>query len=184
MRLTVIATLIGLVVVGGVSTASAQCDECGHYIKSGYHRNVLWPWPYVCPDRIAEREPFEIMIRNGWRRQNLLGSYLFNPSTNQLTTAGELQVRWTMTQTPPNFRQIFVEQSIDPAVTAARMASVREYASKVALDGQVPQVYDTPMVAEGRPAAVVDATNVKFMENMPVPVLPAVQNSNGTSTGQ
>ena len=47
----------------------------------------------------------------------------------------------------------------------------------------MPQVEETYLVAEGRPAAMVDATNVKFMQSMPVPALPAAT-SNSTSTGQ
>jgi hypothetical protein len=142
-------------------------------IEAGYHRNVEWPWPYVCPDRIASREPFDIMIRNGWRRQNLLGAHHFNPATNQLNTAGELQVRWIMTQAPPQRRQVYIERAIEPSITAERIAAARQYATQVTLDGQTPQVFETHLMAEGRPAGIVDFTNVQFMENMPPPVLPA-----------
>jgi len=166
-------TIATLVIATWASTASAVfLDSTCHYIKTGFHRNVVWPWPYICPDRAAVRGPFAVMVRNGWRRQNLLGSYLFNPTTNQLTTAGELEVRWIMTQAPPAYRQVFIERSIDPSVTAARIAATRDYAQRISLDGQVPQVFETDLMAEGRPANVVDMTNVKFLENMPTPVLP------------
>jgi hypothetical protein len=155
-----------------------------HYIECGYHRNVLWPWPYVCPDRIAVHEPFDIMVRNGWRRQNLLGSYHFDPNTNRLTEAGQLQVRWIVTQAPPGRRQIFIERALDPSITAERLAAAREYAGRVVIDGQMPQVYETSLMAEGRPAPVVDMTNVKFMENMRVPALPAENTSGGGTTTQ
>jgi hypothetical protein len=167
---------------GWAETASAVfVDTTVRYVRSGYHRNVMWPWPYTCPDRIAAREPFEIMIRNGWRRHNMLGSHHFNPETNQLTTAGQLHVRWIMTQAPATRRQLFIERSIDPDVTAERLAAARDYASRVTLDGGSPQVAETNLVAEGRPAATVDWTNVQFIEHMPPPVLPPSQ---GSSTGQ
>lgn len=173
MRRTIVATILTLAMAHLATSASAVCiDSTAHYIKSGYHRNVDWPYPYMCPDRVAVREPFETMIRNGWRRQNLLGAYFFNPETHQLTLAGELQVRWIMTQAPPEYRQVFIERSIDPAVTADRIATTRQYASRVSLDGQMPEVFETNMMADGRPASIVDVTNVKFLENMPVPVLP------------
>ncbi len=171
MILPIIATLTVAIVTS--SASAVFIDTTCHYVKSGYHRNKVWPYPYICPDRAAVREPFEIMVRNGWRRQNLMGGYLFNPVTNQLTTAGELQIRWIMTQAPPAYRQVFVERSLDPEVTASRIAAAREFASRVSLDGQVPEVFESSLMAEGRPAAIVDATNVKFMENMPIPVLPA-----------
>jgi hypothetical protein len=142
------------------------------YIKAGYHRNAVWPWPYFCPDRAAVREPFAIMVDNGWRRQNLLGPHHFDPEQNALTTAGELKVRWIMTQAPPDRRSIFVERSIDSAVTAERIAAAERYAAQVAIDGQTPQVGDTHLVSEGRPATTVDAIYVRWQESMQPPVLP------------
>ena len=126
MRRT-IAILITLFVID-LSATSARAvfiDSMDQYLECGYHRNVLWPWPYVCPDRIAVREPFDMMVTNGWRRQNLLGSHHFDPNTNGLSEAGQLQVRWILTQAPPGRRQIYIERSIDPSTTAVRMAAVR-----------------------------------------------------------
>jgi len=174
MRQSISFALSALVLAVAATSADAVIiDSTVHYIKSGYHRNKNWPYPYNCPDRVAVREPFEMMTRNGWRRQNLLGPHFFNPHTNQLTVAGELQVRWIMTQAPPQFRQVFIERSIDPSITAERIAATRVYAERVSLDGQMPEVFETSLMAEGRPASIVDITNTKFMENMPVPVLPA-----------
>jgi hypothetical protein len=156
-----------------VQTAEAVwIEDSYHHVRRGYHRNEAWPWPYVCPDRIAVREPFRLMVDNGWRRQNLLGPHHFNADANQLTTAGELRVHWIMTQAPAARRSIFIERAMDPAVTAQRLEVVRQYAAQVALDGQQPQATATHLVAEGRPAAVVDATNVRFQESMRPPVLP------------
>ena len=53
---------------------------------------------------------------------------------------------------------------------------------KVSIDGRMPQVEETYLVSEGRPAAVVDATNVNFMKSMPAPVLPAATNNTTCST--
>ena len=174
MRRAIIVTLAAVMLAGGAQSAFAVfVDSMGHRVKRGYHQNVAWPWPYICPDRMAVREPFAIMVTNGWRRQNLLGSHYFDPQTQQLTTAGELQIRWILTQAPPERRQLFVERSIDPAVTAQRVAAARQYASLVSDNGQLPPIYETNLMAEGRPATMVDMTNVRFMENMPLPVLPA-----------
>jgi hypothetical protein len=171
-----------LAIVGGfVHTAQAVwVDETAHYIKRGYHQNVAWPWPHICPDRVAVREPFALMINNGWRRQNLLGPHHFKSPT-ELTTAGELRIHWIMTQAPMERRTVFIERDLDPQVTEQRLATVREYATRVVLDGQMPQVADTHLVSEGRPASVVDATNVRFQESMPPPVLPAVVGSEATA---
>jgi hypothetical protein len=172
MRRTWIGVAAVAFAAGVVSTAQAVwVDQTVHHIRRGYHRNVAWPWPHICPDRVAVREPFCIMVENGWRRQNLLGPHHFNSETNKLTTAGELKVRWIMTQAPPDRRGIFVERSLEPEITAERLETAREFASRVAANGEVPQVFETHLLSEGRPASVVDSTNVKFYESLPPPNL-------------
>jgi hypothetical protein len=119
------------------------------------------------------------MINNGWRRQNLLGPHHFDSKADHLTTAGELRVQWIMTQAPEARRTIFIERDIDPAVTAQRLATARDYAAQLTAGGQPPQLMETHLISEGRPASVVDATNVRFQESMPPPVLPAATLSIG-----
>jgi hypothetical protein len=174
MRRSFLAALALLNALVCVQSASADWFEHHyHNIKRGYHRNMAWPWPYICPDRVAVREPFRMMVDNGWRRQNLLGSHHFNAESNRLTTAGELRVHWIMTQAPPERRNIFIERAASPDVTAQRLAVAREYAAQVSIDGQEPQAFESHIVSEGRPASVVDATNVRFYESVKAPVLPA-----------
>ncbi len=182
MRRILLAALASVLVGGFAHTANAVwVDETCHYVKQGYHQNVAWPWPYICPDRIAVREPFCQMINNGWRRQNLLGPHHFNPTNGQLTTAGELRVHWIVTQAPVERRAVFVERALEAEVTEQRLAAVREFAARVSVDGHLPLVSETHLVSEGRPAAVVDATNVRFYESMQPPVLPAVVGAAGAS---
>jgi hypothetical protein len=182
MRRTILAVLaIGLVADLATSASAVWVDRTVHYVRTGYERNTLWPYPYLCPDRAAVREPFALMIDNGWRRQNLLGPHHFDAAKGTLTTAGELKVHWIMTQAPPERRQIFVERSLNSTTTTQRIEAAREYAAQVANDGRTPEVADTHLVSEGRPAAMVDATNVRFQESMPPPVLPAPSASSSLS---
>ncbi len=187
MRRTIIITAAFVGIFANVHAARAVWfDDGAMYVKHGYRTNEMWPWPYVCPDRVAVEEPFCIMVNNGWRRQNLLGAHHFNPETNQLNAAGQLKVQWIMTQAPPERRSIFVERSLNQKANEERLAAVRDYSTQVALDGRAPQIAQTAIVSEGRPAAVVDAVNVKFQQSMPAPVLPAAQpaNSSGGSSAQ
>jgi hypothetical protein len=181
MRRTILIAITCLMLAGSDRSARAVFfDDGAHYVKSNFHANQMWPWPYVCPDRVAVREPFCLMVNNGWRRQNLIGVHHFNPGTNQLTSAGELRVQWIMTQAPPERRDIFIERALDPTTNTERLAVVRDYAAKVTIDGRLPQVQETHLMSEGRPAAVVDAVNVNFMKSMPAPVLPdPTANSSG-----
>jgi hypothetical protein len=181
MRRTIFATLAVIIVTSGTSSAwGVWVDAKVHQIRRGYHQNEMWPWPFICQDRAAAREPFAIMVDNGWRRQNLLGPHHFKADTGRLTTAGELKVHWIMTQTPPDHRTVFVERSLDGQVTAQRLAAAREYAAQVTGDGRTPMVSETHLVSEGRPAAAVDAIYVRFHESMQPPVLP-VNSSSGFS---
>jgi hypothetical protein len=185
MQRTILA-IAALVACGGLATTAQAVwvDHGVHYVKRGYHQNKVWPWPYVCADRIAVREPFCIMINNGWRRQNLLGPHHFTDNATQLTSAGELRVRWIMTQAPGERRTIFIERDVNPAVTASRVAIARSYASQVTTDGQLAQVVETHLISEGRPASVVDDTNVRFQESLPPPTLPAATVGLESSSGQ
>jgi hypothetical protein len=182
MRRSIVIAITCLSCAGVNQAARAVFfDDFAHYVKRGYHENKMWPWPYQCPDRIAVRDPFNMMVDAGWRRQNLLGPHHFNPETNQLTTAGELRVQWIMTQAPPDRRNIFIERSLNADTDSVRLATVRDFATRVSIDGRAPQIEETWIASEGRPAAIVDATNVKFMQAMPAPVLPPVT---AGSTGQ
>jgi hypothetical protein len=152
--------------------ALAFWPEFGYHVHHGYKANVQWPSPYLCPDRLHVRTPFDLMVQNGWRRQNLLSPHHFNEDCTALTTAGELKIRWIMTQAPEQYRQIFVERSVNPEHTAKRVEIAQAYASQVGLAEQ-PLVSETYLIAEGRPASVVDAIGTRFQESMPPPVLPA-----------
>jgi len=172
-RIILAATAITALGSFAASAHAVWVDDGAHYVKHGYKQNKMWPWPYVCADRIAVHEPFCIMVNNGWRRQNLLGAHHFMDNSTKLSTAGEMRVRWIMTQAPPERRTIFIERDLNPALTADRVAAARNYATLVTVDGTAPMIVESTLMSEGRPASVVDATNVRFLESMPAPVLPA-----------
>jgi hypothetical protein len=153
----------------GCGQQETLCEHC----KQIYHMNQRWPSPYVCPDRASVRAPFDTMVSNGWRRQNLMGPHHFNEDCTKLTQAGELKVQWIMTQAPAVYRQMYIERSVDPDVTAKRMATVRDYSTVVAMNQSIPEVSETHIVSEGRPAAAVDFVNTRFRDNQRVPMLPA-----------
>ncbi len=157
---------------GGACGQSQHADVL-QQMERGRMRNVRWPGQFICPDRIHAAAPFDIMVQNGWRKQNLLGAHHFSEDCTKLTQAGEIRVRWIMTQAPTSYRQIFIERSLDTELTKARIATTQEFASKVSLDGGVPTVTESHLVSDGRPAATVDYVNTQFKENMPVPALPA-----------
>ena len=142
-------------------------------------RNNLWPEPFSGFERRDAYQPFETMADNGWRRQNLMGAHHFSPDSTHLNKAGELKVEWILTQAPPNRRTIFVERGESRHETLSRVDAVRQRADQYMLAGEVPSVEETHLIAEGRPADEVDATNVRFRETSPAPQLPAATPASG-----
>lgn len=170
-------------------TCACNTESCGTWnshpgfawrCEAGYHANNMWPAQYVPTARCSVNSAYTAMIANGWRRQNLLGTYHFEPGTNELTTAGKLKTKWILTQAPQDRRTVYVERGNDQAETAARIAAVHSWS---ATQGSIPEpvmVNDTHIVSEGRPAGSVDKIFVGFQTSQPAPVLPA--SSGGTAT--
>ncbi len=167
----ILRTLSLLIVVGFSLPASAGwwenlCDR----IEAGRQVNQRWPEPFIYSDRVQVKSPFNAMVNNGWKRQNLLGSHHFNEGSTQLSSAGEIKVHWVMTQATTKFRQVYVERSLDPKLTEQRMKIAAKYARLVT--GKKTKINEANMMVEGRPANMVDATLGKFRESMMPPKLP------------
>lgn len=149
--------------------------------KSGYTANVIWPRQFVPAARRPVRDTYAVMVNNGWRRQNLLGNYHFDPETNELTRAGEIKVQWILTQTPVHRRNVYVQRAMDESETATRIASVHGYTSQMSPAVGTVNVNDTHIVAEGHSAGIVDQIFIGYQANKLPPVLPA---STGSSSGE
>ncbi|MGI9455540.1 MAG: hypothetical protein ACR2NU_03215 [Aeoliella sp.] len=173
-------------------SASAQYSNCGknagcgshtmgdHY-KSGYTANVIWPRQFVPSARQTVCDTYAAMVNNGWRRQNLLGDYHFDPETNELTGAGQLKVQWILTQAPMHRRSVYVQRAAKEDETATRVASVQQFSANLSPAVPDVNVNDTHIVAEGHKAGTVDNIFVGFQANQPPPVLPANTASSATN---
>lgn len=168
------------VCLGTAGSAQAQWfDTFCENFKRDYHRNKMWPEPFLQADRQATMAPFAIQTANGWRRQNLISDYHFEDGSDQLTLAGETKIRYILTQMPPARRTIFVQQGLTAEVTQARMGTVERASSRMAPPGMVAQVVESNLPNEGWPAAEIDAITRKFNSSQPDPRLPAGSMSSG-----
>lgn len=148
-----------IAVLAGIASANAQQPPCCQsdrpfleYLAEETRQNNRWPYPYFCADRQAEREPYEIMVQNGWRRQNLLADHYFQEKTGELTEPGQAAVRRIANEVPAPHRTIYVHKGQTPQQTAARIKAVQQYAAKVAADGNVPPILETNVSPAGYPA--------------------------------
>lgn len=162
---------LALVVVSQPLEANRFTEFCSR-VKRDYHRNNCWPEPFNRPDRLHVQRSLAAATAAGWRRQNLLGDHHFTPDSSTLTTAGELKVRLILTQSPPQYRTVFVQRGPSRDVTAARLDAVEQWTSRQLPAGMVADVQESHLMVEGTPASTVDSINVRFHESQPIPQLP------------
>jgi hypothetical protein len=163
-------------------SADWLCDFCNSVARDTKRRNC-WPAPFVCPDRQTVREPFAIMVNNGWRKQNMLGDFYFEPTTGQLTEAGKLKIRWIVFEAPEQHREIFVHIGQTNEETQARLAFVTAEAGSLAPQGQVPPIMQTSISDGGYPADRVDLIERKYQSSTPIPRMPAPTGQGSSSSG-
>jgi hypothetical protein len=143
-----------------------------------------WPDQYLCQDRQAVQAPFDIMIANGWQRENTLGDYHFDSATNQLNEAGRLKVQWILTQAPMQHRAVFVHKPLKAEELDARMKSVQDLAGQIVPSDSNPSIVATdvpPLTSRGD---WIDNTMQKYKASNPSPRIPAASSSAGGSGGQ
>jgi hypothetical protein len=152
-----------------------------HRCSVDFHRNNSWPEPFLTADKIAVRTPYCIQTDNGWKMQNTVGTFLFDQETQQVNSAGDLLVKWIVTQAPVNRRAVFVLKGDTPEATAARIESVQNAVAKYA-DGCVCPVLLTNTEPPGWSAAYIDTITQQFNATIPAPRLPA-RDGGGASGG-
>ncbi len=166
-----------LIVLGAAAQASADW-LLG--IPTEIKRRQCWPDPFDCADRATVRAPYVAMVANGWRRQNMLGEFHFEPDTGQLNEAGKLKVRWILTSGPQQHRLIYVHVAEKSEETAARMASVQQLAAQIT-PSDLPPILPTTIADDGWPADHVDLIGRKYQQSTPPPRLPAPTGNGGAS---
>jgi hypothetical protein len=160
-----------LVVLGPLSQAVADpFSDVFHSIAQDAKRRNCWPEPFVGSDRASVRAPFVTQVANGWRRQNMLGEFHFEPGSGQLNEAGRLKVRWILLTGPQQHRLIYVHVAEKNEETAARMAAVQQLAVQIT-PNDVPPVMPTAIADDDSPADRADAIGRKFQATTPSPRL-------------
>jgi hypothetical protein len=149
--------------------------------KTHCHRVNAWPHPFLLEDREMVRTPFRTMADNGWKLQNTLSDHLFTPEENELTYAGQLKLRWILTQIPPHRRQIYVVEAHVREDTANRVASVYEHLATIAPHAACP-VFVTQIAPRGGDGSYLNDMDRAYKLALPAPSLPAV--SSGSDPGE
>jgi hypothetical protein len=163
-------------------TTGNRWNNFWHRTHVDWHRNNAWPEPFISADRAAAREPFCIMTDNGWKAQNTVGTFLFDDN-QALNNAGDLKVKWIVTQAPLHRRAVFVLKGDSAEQTAARVAAVNASVAKYAGGGALPPVMVTDSEPAGVSGAYVDAISQGLQSSIPSPRLPSGGESSGGGGG-
>jgi hypothetical protein len=140
--------------------------------KTTWHRNNMWPEPFVAPDRDKVYNTMSVFVNRGWERQCLMGEQHFSED-KKLSSAGMLKVRYILTQTPADRRTIYIERGASEDATKARVDMVQQAVAEMTLQGPMPEVLVSNLQNEGTSAEYLDAVNRGYYKSMPVPRLPA-----------
>src|SRR5262245_31685008 len=186
-----------LTLAGDGAPAYTNGANAGYYADSGsgggwsgfwhrcgvdFYRNNTWPEPFVTADKMAVRTPYCIMTDNGWKMQNTIGTFLFDNDTQQVNQAGELLVKWIVTQAPIHRRAVFVLRGDNPNATNVRVQSVQAAVAKYA-NGCVCPVLLTDSEPAGWSASYIDTITQQYGATIPAPRLPSRQGSGGSGGG-
>jgi hypothetical protein len=131
-----------------------------------------WPAPFHQADSEAVRAPHLVMMNNGWRSQNTVADYFFESQTQQLTRAGELKVRWIVTEAPLSRRTVFVLRGRNHEATSIRLDAVQRAVARILPDGPLPLVLLTDAAPRGGSGDYFEHISRTYMSSIPAPRLP------------
>lgn len=171
--------ICALTFVGISASAQAGWAQFWERFHSDFHRNNCWPQPFQATDRELTRAPFVAMTAAGWRLHNTLSDHFFNVDDQGMNQAGELKLRWIVTQAPANRRTVFVLRGSSPDATAARVASVQQAIDRFALEGSRPEVLITDVIPPGASGDYFDQVDRQLKQSIPAPRLPEMQSTSG-----
>lgn len=156
---------------GGPTAAENWWQKFWNQVESHRARVNVWPEPFVHQDRELVRGPFRQMVDNGWKYQNTLSDYLFDPGTNELTVAGQAKLHYILTQIPPHRRQVYVLEATTEDATAVRVASVYRNLAQIAPDTSPCAVMTTKIVPRGGEGWYSYDVEQAYRQNIPPPRL-------------
>jgi hypothetical protein len=147
-----------------------------------FHAATYWPYPYNCWDRAWVKNALAIQNANGWIEATTLCGCHFDPETQMLTESGRNQLRWILSQVPPQFRTVYIEAAEHSHESQARQAAVEMAAGDLVGVGPA-RVVVRPVQMAGRPANEVDSLRRTELQTMPKPRIDLKSVGSGSGDG-
>ena len=178
-------TVFGILLFVPVDTANAgwrdEWDAFWHRTHVDQMRNNCWPKPFQAADRAAVCETLSIQLANGWKRQNTLSDVYFDPSTQVLNEAGRRKVYTILSNSPPNFRTIYVVQSTNPEAQQRRVTSIAQATQDLFHGSVTPAVVPVRITPRSWSAEYINAIARQAQATIPAPRLPAAAGGSSTN---
>lgn len=174
-RCVLLACALGL--AGNCSYALGGWAEFWDRVHTDFHRNNCWPQPFQNTDRELTRAPLIVMTAAGWRLHNTLSDHFFNFEDQSINQAGELKIRWIVTQAPPHRRTVFVLRGSNAEATANRVAAAQRVIDRFVPDGPRPEVLITDIVPVGASGDYFDQVDRQLKQSIPAPRLPDMEST-------
>jgi hypothetical protein len=108
-----------------------------------------------------------------------LSDHFFTTEDQAINQAGELKLRWIVTQAPLNRRTVFVLRAANPEFTALRVASVQRAIDRIVIDGARPEVLITDVIPPGASGDYFDQVDRQLKQSIPAPRLPEMESTSG-----
>ena len=164
--------LLGLLLLMPSTPAQADWHTFWNRVHLDWHRNNCWPEPFQTVDRRTVCETLSAQIANGWRRQNTITSVYFDSDTEQLNEAGRRKLYAVMTQSPEQFRTVYVVESANPQAQQRRVESIRRTTQELFAGQPTPEVVGVKIEPRSWSAEYLNAIDRKAATAIPAPVLP------------
>lgn len=170
MRRFVCSTVFVVACFAAIDVAPGQ--DFWHRAHLDAMRMNCWPEPFSHRDRELVRSPLFAMTSRGWQLQNTLSDHFFRAEDQSLTQAGQIKLRWMLTQVPAHRRAVYVLRAADSQVTSDRLDSVRYAVEAMTTEGTRPDVLVSDMAPAGGSGDYFDQVDRQLKASVPAPRLP------------
>ena len=147
-----------------------------------YYDQHYWPLPYVCQDRAAVGAFMETQVALGWQEETTLYNRHFDPTTQQLTRAGELHLEHIVHHVPVDRRAIYIQSTYDAGLDNLRTEAVNTMVARCSTSGNTVQVTVRECQENSRPAAELESISSQYNASTPSPRLSSAGGSGGGSS--
>lgn len=175
------APIFTVLVLALPGVATADWHEFWAQFEKDRQRNQAWPIPFNQADQQSVRSIFGTMVRKGWEQQIVFQEIHFDEKTNELNALGQKKLRWILQNVPPEKAGLYVQKTLEPGVTEARLENLQIAATELSQGDELLQaapVRTRPILMRGENA---DAQITAARRVAPT-FIPASQGANSGSS--